>query len=127
MAKVNSGIGFVGVVVVAFANVATAWGQSDELPRRLRERISRTLVDEGFPSAAAAFDREVKITASDGAAGDQFGDSVAISGDTAIVGAIRDDDNGSESGSAYVYQRDEGGRSCSVGGGHEEGGRRHGE
>ena len=43
-----------------------------------------------------------KITASDGAAYDVFGDSVAISGDTAIVGAFADDDNGTQSGSAYV-------------------------
>ncbi len=52
-----------------------------------------------------------KITASDGAADDFFAGrfSVAISGDTAIVGADRDDDNGLGSGSAYVYQRNEGG------------------
>ena len=109
MAKVNSGIGFVGVVVVAFANVAATWAQSDELPRGLRERISRTLVDEGFPSAADAFSTEVKITASDGAFNDVFGISVAISGDTAIVGARRDDDNGFFTGSAHVYRRDQGG------------------
>ncbi|HIF62631.1 MAG TPA: hypothetical protein EYQ35_00525, partial [candidate division UBP10 bacterium] len=40
-----------------------------------------------------------KITASDAAGGDQFGTSVAISGDTAIVGAWRNDDAGSDSGS----------------------------
>ncbi len=50
-----------------------------------------------------------KITASDGAELDDFGSSVAISGDTAIVGATGDDDNGGDSGSAYVYQRDQGG------------------
>ncbi len=81
----------------------------DELPRRLRERISRTLVDEGYRSAAAAFYTVVKITASDGAAGDFFGSSVAISGDTAIVGAYFGDGNATDSGSAYVYRRDEGG------------------
>ena len=49
-----------------------------------------------------------KITASDGATNDYFGVSVSISGDYAIVGAYRDDDNGSSSGSAYIYQKDEG-------------------
>ena len=44
-----------------------------------------------------------KLTASDGAKDDNFGCSVAISGTTAIVGAYRDDDNGPESGSAYVF------------------------
>ena len=47
---------------------------------------------------------ETKITASDGAAGDEFGDSVAISGNNALIGAKRDDDNGPASGSAYLYQ-----------------------
>ena len=45
-----------------------------------------------------------KLTASDGAEGDCFGADVAISGNTAIVGAYRDDDRGVDSGSAYVFQ-----------------------
>ena len=45
----------------------------------------------------------IKLTASDGAADDQFGYSVAISGDTVVVGAHGNDDNGDSSGSAYVY------------------------
>jgi hypothetical protein len=44
-----------------------------------------------------------KLTASDGAANDYFGQSVAISGTIAIVGAARDDDNGSASGSTYLF------------------------
>ncbi len=44
-----------------------------------------------------------KLLPKDGAAGDWFGDSVAISGATAIVGAVRDDDNGFNSGSAYLF------------------------
>jgi hypothetical protein len=44
-----------------------------------------------------------KLTASDGAAGDFFGRSVAVSGTTAIVGAELDDDNGTDSGSAYLF------------------------
>ena len=43
--------------------------------------------------------------ASDGGTNDFFGSSVSISGDYAIVGAPNDDDNGSDSGSAYIYQR----------------------
>jgi hypothetical protein len=46
-----------------------------------------------------------KLIALDGAASDYFGYSVSISGDYAIVGAVRDDDNGSNSGSAYVFLR----------------------
>ncbi|MFC1968587.1 Ig-like domain-containing protein, partial [Chloroflexota bacterium] len=50
-----------------------------------------------------------KLTASDGAAGDDFGISVSISGDTIVIGAGGDDDNGDGSGSAYVFERNQGG------------------
>ena len=43
-----------------------------------------------------------KLTAGDGAANDLFGESVSISGNIAVIGAYQDDDNGSNSGSAYV-------------------------
>ena len=51
------------------------------------------------------------LTASDGASGDHFGESVALDGDRAIIGAgYRDDpanaDDGAGSGKAYVYERD---------------------
>jgi hypothetical protein len=47
-----------------------------------------------------------KMVAADGAASDRFGFSVAIDGDTMVIGARWDDDKGSNSGSAYVYTRD---------------------
>jgi hypothetical protein len=50
-----------------------------------------------------------KLTASDVAAGDEFGRAVSIDGDTAVIGARGDDDAGSRSGSAYVFYRDQGG------------------
>ena len=48
---------------------------------------------------------EQKLLASDGMAGDTFGYSVSLSGDTAIIGAWSDDDLGADSGSAYVSLR----------------------
>ena len=39
----------------------------------------------------------------------QFGFSVSISGGTVIVGTPRDDDNGSRSGSAYIFEKGAGG------------------
>ena len=48
---------------------------------------------------------QAKLTASDAAAGDEFGISVSISGDTAIVGAHQDDDAGADSGAAYIFVR----------------------
>ena len=48
---------------------------------------------------------DAKLIASDGASDDNFGRSVAISGGYAVVGADGDDDKGSSSGSAYVFER----------------------
>ncbi|MHC4416905.1 MAG: hypothetical protein ACYS0G_16685, partial [Planctomycetota bacterium] len=47
-----------------------------------------------------------KLLADDGAAGDDFGASVAVSGTVAVVGAPEDDDAGSSSGSVYVFSFD---------------------
>ena len=49
---------------------------------------------------------EVKLTASDGAGGDYFGQSVAMSNTKVVVCAYGDDDAGSTSGSVYVYNLD---------------------
>jgi hypothetical protein len=49
---------------------------------------------------------QVKITASDAELGDAFGYSVAVSDTHIVVGAAEDDDRGSMSGSAYVYNLD---------------------
>ena len=53
---------------------------------------------------------EQRIMASDAATADRFGQDVAVAGDIngdgyadLIVGSIYDDDNGSDSGSAYIY------------------------
>ncbi|MEM1181231.1 MAG: FG-GAP repeat protein [Acidobacteriota bacterium] len=50
-----------------------------------------------------------RITSSDGVNGDRFGGVVSVHGDTLIVGASWDDDAGSQSGSAYVFSRNQGG------------------
>ncbi|MCH7811779.1 MAG: FG-GAP repeat protein, partial [Chloroflexi bacterium] len=61
-------------------------------------------------SAEAALLSEVKkLTASDAQAGDQFGWSVAVSGETIVVGALGEDAGGTSAGAAYVFQRDQGG------------------
>ena len=45
------------------------------------------------------------IAPADGATSDWFGRSVAIEGDTLVIGAPQDDDLGAESGSAYVFRK----------------------
>jgi len=55
-----------------------------------------------FVRGGAAWSEETKLTAADGASSDYFGKAVSISGDTAMVGALRDDN---ETGSVYVFMR----------------------
>ena len=66
---------------------------------------SAYLVDTSDPANPAQI---AKLLPSDGAMSDFFGWSVAISGSTAIVGARDDDDNGLQSGSAYLFDADNG-------------------
>ncbi len=54
-----------------------------------------------FDAATGAFVR--KLIASDAAAIDKLGTSVAVSGQTVLAGAEGDDDAGSSSGSAYLF------------------------
>ena len=49
-----------------------------------------------------------KLLASDGRAGDVFGQSVGVSGDRIVVGAKWRDDAGTNSGAAYLFERSNG-------------------
>jgi hypothetical protein len=61
-----------------------------------------------FTRSGTTWTHQQRLTASDGKAGDFFGVSVALSGDTALVGAYRDRVHGkAEQGSAYVFTRDD--------------------
>ena len=68
--------------------------------------------EKGIPSGSAyvfryngvRWELEAKLVARDGRARDEFGASVSISGEGAIVGAPGDDDRGNQSGSAYVFK-----------------------
>jgi hypothetical protein len=52
-----------------------------------------------FVNSGGFWSQQAKLTASDGVTGDEFGNAVALSGSTAIVGAwIKD----SATGAAYV-------------------------
>jgi hypothetical protein len=58
-----------------------------------------------FTRIGTIWTQQQKLVAGDGAQGDQFGYSVSLDSDTALIGAIRNDDNGVDSGSAYVFTR----------------------
>jgi hypothetical protein len=66
-------------------------------------------VDQGcvyiFQRTASVWSEQVKLTASDGGTGDQFGYAVAISSAYVIVGAPMDNSPGLDVGSAYVFFR----------------------
>ncbi len=68
------------------------------------------MADQGstyvFVRNGTTWTQQAKLTADDGLAGDQFGRAVAIEGNTAVVGAFRDDDGlNLNQGSAYVFER----------------------
>ena len=82
------------------------------LPARLRVAGARLLVSVDdrrarYPLTIDPFFEEAaKLTAGDGAVGDDLGCSVAVSGDTIVAGASGDDAGaGSAQGSAYVFVR----------------------
>jgi hypothetical protein len=58
-----------------------------------------------FVRSGTTWTQQQKLVANDGASSDWFGNSVALDGDTLVVGAYGDDDNGSISGSVYVFVR----------------------
>jgi ankyrin repeat protein len=61
-----------------------------------------------FVRSGALWSQQQKLAGSDTVANDQFGWSVALSGDIAVVGSRLDDDAGGDSGSAYVFAGSEG-------------------
>ncbi len=54
---------------------------------------------------AGGWTQEAELITDDADADDMFGSTVAISGDTIVVGTPVDDDDGPASGSAYVFTR----------------------
>jgi hypothetical protein len=58
-----------------------------------------------FTRTAGTWTQQDKLLPNDGAEDDEFGTSVSINNDSVIIGAYLDDDNGSSSGSAYVFTR----------------------
>jgi len=58
-----------------------------------------------FTRSGTTWTQQQKIQASDIGAGDGFGISVSISGDTVVVGAQLEDTGGTDAGAAYVFTR----------------------
>jgi len=88
---------------VAIDSDTVVVGAYYENSRRGAAYVFRT--DDG----GATYSQVAKLMAADAAAGDVFGVSVAIDGDTIVVGAYGDSDGGNDSGSAYVFRTTDGG------------------
>jgi hypothetical protein len=58
-----------------------------------------------FTKSGTTWTQQQKLQASDVEAGDSFGNSVALDGDTVVVGAYSEDTGGSAAGAAYVFTR----------------------
>jgi hypothetical protein len=58
-----------------------------------------------FVRSGSTWTKQARLTADDGSADDKFGLSVALNGDTAVIGATGDDLNGADQGSACVFSR----------------------
>jgi esterase/lipase superfamily enzyme len=75
--------------------------------RRLSTQAASPVVSEALEPrrlfSGVLWSQIAKLNPADGAEGDVFGGSVAISGNTALVGSSFDDDNGGNSGSAYLF------------------------
>lgn len=77
-----------------FAFVGTQWGAENGV------HSGTTYI---FKKSGTVWNFDSKLSASDGASLDQFGVSVAFSNNNLVIGANFDDDNGTNSGSAYIY------------------------
>ena len=101
-----------GTAVLGYSGLR-AWDAAGQtLPSRLAVEAGhmRLVVDDAAAVYPVTVDpivySETKLAASGGAAGDGFGSSVAISGDTVVVGAPDHDTGGkTDGGQAYVYVR----------------------
>jgi hypothetical protein len=91
-----------GISVAIFGDTAVVGAPRDDAG-------SAAYVYERDQGGPGAWGRVARLSASAGSGGDNFGASVAVSGNTVVVGAYLDDAGGNGAGSAYIFERDQGG------------------
>jgi len=89
-----------GASVCINGDYATVGAPSDDIGVNTDQGSAYIFVRNG-----STWTQQAKLTASDGAANDRFGDAVSISGNYTIVGAIFDDVGVVDKGSAYIFVR----------------------
>ena len=101
---------FVFILLIA-VSISSATGTIDENEiYNMKNDDYNNLIKQVIKSGVISNDdwlQQDKLLTSDGAASDLFGYSVSIDGGYAIVGARFDDDNGEDSGSAYIFTTEE--------------------
>jgi hypothetical protein len=101
-----------GELALHYSDLHAYDAQGQELPSQMRVSEGQVILEVDDEKAVypvtidPTVNLKVKLLASDGAADDYFGDSVAIFGDTVVVGAPGDDVGANQNqGSAYVFVR----------------------
>src|SRR5439155_610697 len=97
----GAGSAFFGYSVAVSGDTAVVGAYYDDTPAGTDAGSASVFVRSG-----TTWTQQAHLTAADGAAYDDFGTSVAVSGDTAVVGAYLDDTPaGADAGSASVFVR----------------------
>jgi hypothetical protein len=91
---------FFGVAVAVSGDTALVGASGEDTGANADKGAAFVFVRED-----TTWTQQQKLTATRGSAGDNFGLSVAVSGDTAVVGVIGDDLGFADQGSAYLFSR----------------------
>jgi len=83
-------------------NTVVVGARFDEVTEPPGSRFGKAYIFERF---RGSWLHHTSLIPSDGGHGDNFGYSVAVDGGTVVVGALRSNDSGRNSGSAYVYEK----------------------
>ncbi|MGE0130829.1 MAG: hypothetical protein AB7U82_22350 [Blastocatellales bacterium] len=101
IANDGEGLDFFGRSVAIYADTVVVGAITDDAGANFDQGSAYV-----FTRSGGVWTQQQKLTADDGAAGDEFGVSVAIDADTLVVGAPDDDIGGNfDVGSAYVFTR----------------------
>ena len=96
-----------GVSVALYGNTALIGASGDDENATNTGSVyifTRKSSSSSSSSEVSLWIGETKIYASDPAAGDVFGNSISLYGDTALIGAFQNDDQGTNTGRVYVFK-----------------------
>ncbi len=94
---------------LACSSAACGGEERTDVPRMPDRIVTSTVLERSSPVVMSALAAEgERLVVADSAMHQQFGMSVGVSGDTAIIGARGDNEKGIGAGAAYIYVRDGG-------------------